>query len=81
MNAEYKIAPQGKQFKLFDDENHPLGLFKSVRQAETEVARRNRDDRRFETARLLVQAAVESLMKVHRISELTARYWIREASG
>jgi hypothetical protein len=81
MNAEYKIAPQGKRFELFDDENHPLGLFKSVRQAETEVARRKRDDRRFETARLLVQAAVESLMKVHRISELTARYWIREASG
>jgi hypothetical protein len=81
MHAEYKIARQGKQFELFDDENHPLGLFKSVRQAETEVARRNRDDRRFETARLLVQAAVESLMKVHRISELTARYWIREASG
>jgi hypothetical protein len=81
MNAEYKIAPQGNQFELLDDENHPLGIFGSVRQAETEVARRKRDDRRFETARLLVQTAVESLMKVHKISELTARYWIREASG
>ena len=81
MSAEYKIAPQGKQFELFDDENHPLGIFASVRKAETEIATRKRDDRRFETARLLVEAAVESLMKLHRVSELTARYWIREASG
>jgi hypothetical protein len=81
MDAEYRIAPHGADFELSDDEEHPLGIYRTVRQARQEVTKRNRDDRRFETARLLVQGAVESLMKVHKINQKTAQYWIREASG
>ena len=80
MAGEYRIRPVGSQFEIIDDAGERVAAFKTEREAEHEIDVLVSDDAMWESARLLVEVAVNALMNTRRVDSRTARYWIREAA-
>lgn len=80
MADEYRIRPVGSQFEIIDDAGERVAAFNTEREAEHEINVLVSDDVMWDSARLLVEVAVNALMNMRHVDSGTARYWIREAA-
>jgi hypothetical protein len=76
----YGIAHDGNEFKVSRNAGMTVGVYKTEREAEQEIAACEQDDLILETARSLVKKAVDGLMRMHRIDRQTAHSWVRVAA-
>jgi hypothetical protein len=79
MADKYRIAHDGPDFIVNYDAGVTVGVYQSEQEAKLEIEVCAHDDFMLETARSLVNAAVEAYMRLHNIDRRTACGWITEA--
>ena len=80
MANEYRIKPEGPQLLIIDQTGEMVGVFKTEREAKSEIDVCMSDDLMWDSARQLVKISVDSFMKMRNVDSRTARHWIREAA-
>jgi hypothetical protein len=80
MNTEYRIEPFGSQFAVIDDAGKLVDTYPTEAAAKQDIARCEQEDAMYETAKQLVDMAVNTLMQMFGVDRETASYWIRSAS-
>lgn len=82
MNADYQIKRAGRQFKVLDPWGEYLvDLFPTREAAEKDIERCKREDLLYETAKQLVDIAIEAHAQKFGIDRETAERWIHDAMG
>jgi hypothetical protein len=80
MAGMYRITPLGPEFMVSQNASVTVGIFKTTHEAQLTVEDCERDDFMLQTARSLVNAAVEAHMRLNDIDRRAAHDWIREAA-
>ena len=80
MADTYRITPHGPEFIVNQIAGGTVGVYKTAHEAQLTVEDCERDDFMLQTARSLVNAAVEAHMRLHNIDRHAAHDWIREAA-
>ena len=80
MADTYRISPHGPEFMVIHNAGVPVGVYKTTHEAQLIVEDCERDDFMLQTARSLVNTAVEAHMRLHSIGRREAHGWIREAA-
>ena len=80
MADTYRITPHGPEFIVNQNAGVTVGVYKTTNEAQRTVEDCEREDCMLQTARSLVNAAVEAHMRLHNIDRQTAHDWIREAA-
>lgn len=81
MKYEYRIEPVANAFIVIDDLGEPVGRYPTAEEAQKDIERCKREDAMWESAKLLVDAAVKAHMEMFGVDRETARYWINSALG
>jgi len=81
MADKYRMAHDGPDFIVNYDAGFTVGVFQSEQEAKLEIEVCAHDDFMLETARSLVNAAIEAHMRLHNTDRQAAHDWIREAVG
>jgi hypothetical protein len=68
-------------FVVNENAGATVGVYYTKLEAQQRLKDCERDDLMFETARSLVEKAVDAFILVHRIDRRLAHDWIREAAG
>ena len=76
----YRITHQGPEFMVSQNAGATVGVYNTEQEAQLTVEDCERDDFMLQTARSLVNAAVETHMRLHHIDRRAAHDWIREAT-
>jgi hypothetical protein len=79
MADKYRMMPQGSAFVVNENAGATVGVYDTKLEAQQSMKDCERDDLMFETARSLVEKAVDAFILVHRIDRRSAHDWIREA--
>jgi hypothetical protein len=79
MADKYRMTPQGSAFAVNENAGATVGVYNTKLEAQQRLKDCERDDLMFETARSLVEKAVDAFILVHRIDRRLAHDWIREA--
>jgi predicted RNA binding protein with dsRBD fold (UPF0201 family) len=74
------MTPQGAQFIIDANAGVTVGVYKSKDEAQRGIEDCLRDDFMLDTARSLVEKAVEEYMRMHDLDRQAAHDWIREAA-
>ncbi len=80
MANRYRMTPHGSTFIVNQNAGVTVGVYSTQQEAQLSVKDCERDDFMLQTARNLVNAAVEAHMRLHHIDRQAAHDWIREAS-
>ena len=80
MADAYRITPYGPEFMVSQNAGVTVGVYNTQHQALREIEECERDDFMLETARSLVNDAVDALVRMHHIDRRAAHDWIREAA-
>jgi hypothetical protein len=81
-NDEYHIKPAGGAFKVIDPWGEQLvDLFPTKEAAQKDIERCQREDAMYETAKQLVDIAIEAHAQKFGIDRETAERWIHDAMG
>ncbi len=80
MADKYRMTPQGSEFIVNENAGGTVGVYKTKQEAQRGMEECQRDDFILDTARSLVEKAVEEYMRMHDIDRQTAHDWIREAA-
>ena len=80
MADKYRITSQSPEFILNQDAGGTVGVYKTKQEAQRGMEDCQRDDFMLDSARNLVNAAVEAYMRMHDIEREAAHEWIREAA-
>jgi NAD dependent epimerase/dehydratase family enzyme len=80
MADTYRITPQGPEFMVSQNAGVTVGVYNTEQEAQVTMEDCKRDDFMLQTARNLVNAAVEAHMRLHHVDRRAAHGWIREAS-
>ncbi len=80
MSDMYRIAPHGPEFMVSQNAGVTVGVYNTEQEAQLTVEDCERDDSMLQTARSLVNEAVEAQMRLHHIDRRAAHDWIREAA-
>ena len=80
MADTYRITPHGPEFMVSQNAGVTVGVYNTAQEAQLTVEDCERDDLMLQTARSLVDVAVETHMRLHHIDRQAAHSWIREAS-
>jgi len=81
MSNDYRIGSAGNAFIVIDPWGEQLvDVFPTEEAAAQDIERCQREDSMYETAQLLVDISVKTLMQMHGIDRQTALYWIRSAT-
>jgi len=81
MTNEYRIESVSNAFIVIDDLGEPVGRYPTEEAAQQDIERCKKEDAMWETAKLLVDTAIKSHMKIHGVDRETAAYWINSALG
>jgi hypothetical protein len=82
MSNEYRIEPAGNAFIVIDPwEEQLVDVFPTEEAAQQDIERCKREDAMYETAKQLVDIAVEAHAQKFGIDRETAEYWIHSAMG
>ena len=81
MADKYRMTPQGSEFMVNENAGGTVGVYKTKQEAQRGMEDCQRDDFMLDTARSLVEKAVEEYMRMHDIDRQAAHDWIREAAG
>jgi len=80
MTNDYRIEPAGTAFIVIDDLGEQVDTYPTEEAAKQDIERCKREDRMYETAKLLVDTAIKAHMERFGVDRETARYWIFSAS-
>jgi len=82
MSIEYRIEPAGNQFIVIDPWGEQLvHTYPTEDAARQDIERCKKEEAMWETAKLLVDAAIKAHMQIHDVDRETAAYWINSALG
>ena len=81
MSNDYHIEPVGSAFIVIDDLGEPVGRYPTEEAAQQDIERCKKEEAMWETAKLLVDAAIKAHMQIHDVDRETAAYWINSALG
>ena len=77
MTGDYRIEPSGTEFIVIDPWGERLvDIFPTLEAAQKDIERCTRKDEMYETAKQLVDIAIEAHMQKFGIDRETAEYWI-----
>jgi hypothetical protein len=80
MADKYRMTPQGSAFIVNENAGVTVGVYNTKQEAQVTMEDCKRDDFMLQTARSLVDVAVETHMRLHHTDRRTAHDWIREAA-
>jgi hypothetical protein len=80
MADKYRVAYDGSDFIVNYGAGGTIGTYRTEQEAQQEIEACERDDLMLETARSLVNAAIDAYMRMHHIDRQAAHAWIREAA-
>ena len=80
MTHNYRMTIDGSEFSVVDDSGATVSVCKTEREAEQIMASCEHDDLMLDTARSLVEKAVEEYMRMHDIDRQAAHDWISEVA-
>ena len=80
MADKYRVTLQGSEFIVNENAGGTVGVYKTKQEAQQGMEDCQRDDFMLDTARSLVEKAVEEYMRMHDIDRQAAHDWIREAA-
>ena len=80
MADRYRMTPHGSTFIVNQNAGVTVGVYSTLQEAQLTVEDCERDDFMLQTARRLVNVAVEAHMQLHHIDRQAAHDWIREAA-
>jgi len=72
MADTYRITPHGPEFMVSQNAGVTVGVYNTEQEAQLTVEDCERDDSMLQTARSLVNAAVEAHMRLHHTDRRTA---------
>jgi hypothetical protein len=82
MDIKYRIESSGNQFTVVDPWGEQLvDTYPTEDAARQDIERCKKEDAMWETAKLLVDAAIKAHMQLHDVDRETASYWINSALG
>jgi hypothetical protein len=82
MTTEYRIDPAGPAYIVIDPWGEPLvDTYPTEDAARQAIERCKKEEAMWETAKLLVDAAIKAHMQIHDVDRETASYWINSALG
>jgi hypothetical protein len=81
MSTEYRIEPIGNFFIVIDPWGEQVDRYTTEDAARRDIERCKKEDEMWETAKLLVDAAIKAQMQRHDLDRKTAAYWINSALG
>ncbi len=81
MADKYRMTPQGSEFIVNENAGGTVGVYKTKQEAQREMEDCQRDDFMLDTARSLVEKAVEEYMRMHDIDRQAAHDWIKRSGG
>jgi hypothetical protein len=67
MTNPYRIESLGNEFMVLDDAGETVGVFPSRDAALQDIERCEKEDAMWDTAKLLVRAAIEKHMQMHGV--------------
>ncbi len=80
MADKYRMTPQGSEFIGNETLAERSAFYETKQEAQRGMEDCQRDDFMLDTARSLVEKAVEEYMRMHDIDRQAAHDWIREAA-
>jgi hypothetical protein len=78
--AGYRMKIRGSEFIINHHSAGTVGVYKTEREARQGMEDCRRDDLTLKAAKVLLEKAVNSLMRAHHIEREAAHGWIREAA-
>jgi hypothetical protein len=82
MSTEYHIEPAGPAYIVIDPWDEQLvDTYLTEDAARQAIERCKKEEAMWETAKLLVDAAIKAHMQIHDVDRETASYWINSALG
>ena len=82
MSGDYRIVPSGEHFIVIDPWGERLAdVFPTEEAAAVEIERCKKEDAMYDSAKKLVDSAIEAHMKKFGVDRETSSYWIRSATG
>jgi hypothetical protein len=80
MSTDYRIEPVGNQFIVVDPWGEQVDRYPTEDAARQDIERCKKEDAMWETAKLLVDAAIKAHIQIHDVDRETARYWVFSAA-
>jgi len=80
MADTYRITSHGPNFIINHSAGMTVGVYSTQQEALREIEAFEQDDLMLETARSLVEKAVDAFILMHRMDRRSAHDWIREAA-
>jgi hypothetical protein len=80
MNPEYRLEPCENGFLVIDPWGEHVETFPTEAAARQAIESCKKDDAMWETARLLVEAALQAHMEMHGVDRETAHRWLKDAA-
>ena len=81
MNNDYRIKSDGPEFTVIDPWGERVDVYSTEDAARQDIERCKKEDAMWETAKLLVDAAIKAHMQIHDVDRETSSYWINSALG
>ena len=69
MKSKYRIEPSGNRFTVFDDVGDTVGVFPNQDAALQTIERCEKEDAMWESAKLLVETAIEAPIRVDNMTQ------------
>ena len=80
MKNQYRIEPFKKGFRVIGPwGEHLFNDCRSLEDAQQDILRCLRDDELHESAKLLLDIALEAHMQTHGVDRETSKFWLRRA--
>jgi hypothetical protein len=76
----YRIEPARNGFVVIDGQQEIVGQYETRQEAQTSIEQCQEEDAVWETATLLIENSIQTLMAMHRVDRNWARYWICSAA-
>ena len=80
MADTYRITSHGPSFIISHSAGMTVGVYSTQQEASSEIEAFEQDGLMLETARSLVEKAVDAFILMHRMDRRSAHDWIREAA-
>jgi hypothetical protein len=82
MSTEYRIQPAGPAYIVIDPWGEQLmHTYPTEDAARQDIERCKKEAAMWETAKLLVDAAIKAHMQIHDVDREAAAYWVTSALG
>jgi hypothetical protein len=79
-NGYLIVAASENQFTVIDPRGEQVDVYPTEDAAKKDIVRCQKQDAMWNSAQLLVDAAIQAHMQMHGVDRETARYWVSGAA-